>query len=205
MSLTYSYAASAGASGVGTSAGNIGQLVSISGTVNGQSRSQAFSFDNVGRLLTATGWGVWQRRYGYDRWGNRTGTWDATSGGNQLQNILIATTGSVVNNRVASVNSVTYSYDVSGSVANDGGHGYTYDGEGRQVSVDGGSTAQTTYDSQNRRAKKVVGVVTTHYVWEGNHEIAEYNGATGALISEYVYAAARMVARDQSGVQRYYH
>jgi YD repeat-containing protein len=57
MSLNYSYAASAGASGVGTAAGNSGQLMSIAAgsTINGQLRPQGFTCDTVGRLATATG------------------------------------------------------------------------------------------------------------------------------------------------------
>ena len=35
--------------------------------------------------------------------------------------------------------------------------------------------------------------------------IAEDNGGTGALISDYIYSGSRMVARDQSGVLKYYH
>ena len=120
MSLTYSYAASAGASGLGTTAGNGGQLMIISGTVNSASRNQTFTYDTLSRLATASGWSTWGRRYSYDRWGNRTGMWDAVTGGNQLQNIAIATTGSVANNRIANVNGVTYSYDVSGNCINDG-------------------------------------------------------------------------------------
>jgi hypothetical protein len=53
--------------------------------------------------------------------------------------------------------------------------------------------------------KKTTGGVTTHSVWEGSQVIAEYNASTGALLSEYVYAGSRMVAREQSGVMRYYH
>jgi RHS repeat-associated protein len=205
MSLTYGYAATIGASGAGTTPGNSGQLMSISGTINGQSRSQSFTYDNVGRLLTATGWSLWNRRFAFDRWGNRTGMWDAISGGNQLQNIAIATTGGVANNRIANVNGVTYSYDASGNCTGDGAHSYAYDGEGRQASVDSGATTSSAYDSANRRLKKIAGGATTHYVWEGAQVIAEYNGSTGALISEYVYAGSRMVARDQGGVLRYFH
>ncbi len=40
LSLTYGYAASAGASGTSTTAGNSGQLMSITGTVNNQNRAQ---------------------------------------------------------------------------------------------------------------------------------------------------------------------
>jgi RHS repeat-associated protein len=35
--------------------------------------------------------------------------------------------------------------------------------------------------------------------------IAEYNGSTGALINEYIYAGSRMIAREQAGVIRYFH
>jgi YD repeat-containing protein len=68
MDLTYSYQAQAGQSGAGTTAGNSGRLMSITGTVKSVSRNQAFTYDNVGRLKTATGWCVWQRRYDYDCW-----------------------------------------------------------------------------------------------------------------------------------------
>jgi YD repeat-containing protein len=81
MDLTYGYQAQAGQSGAGTTAGNSGQLMSITGTINSVSRDQAFTYDNLGRLKTATGWGVWLRRYDYDRWGNRTAVWNAASRG----------------------------------------------------------------------------------------------------------------------------
>lgn len=204
LSLTYGYSASAGQMGAGSLAGNSGQMVSITGSVNGQTRNQAFTYDNVGRLATATG-STWQRRYGYDRWGNRTGVWNATNGGTQIQSVAIATTASVANNRVANVNSISYSHDASGNVTNDGSHGYGYDGEGRMANVDGGATASYTYDASNWRVKKVAGGITTHCVWEGGVVIAEYNAATGALVSEYIYAGSRMVAREQGGVLRYYH
>jgi RHS repeat-associated protein len=205
MSLTYSYSALGSAFGAGTTPGNTGQLASISGTINSQSRNQAFTYDNLGRLLTATGWSAWTRRFAYDRWGNRTGMWDALAGGVQLQNIAIDTTGSVANNRIANVNGFTYSYDQSGNCTSDGAQSYGYDGEGRQVTVDSGATYTSTFDSNNWRLKKVNGGLTTHYVWEGSQVIAEYNGSTGTLISEYVYAGSRMVAREQGAVLRYYH
>ena len=207
MSLNYSYAASAGASGVGTTAGNSGQLMAISSgsTINGQARDQAFTYDDVGRLVTASGWAAWGRRFSYDRWGNRVGMWDAVTGGNQLQDVQIGLVGGVASNRVTSVNSSLYTHDASGNLTNDSAHTYAYDGESRLTSVDNGANAANTYDSNNWRVKKVSGGVTTHYVWEGSQVIAEYNGTTGVLISEYIYAGSRMVARDQSSVLRYYH
>src|SRR5262249_9953325 len=72
LSLSYGYEADAGKMGSGSTPGNSGQLISINGTINGQGRNQAFAYDNVGRLVTATGWGAWARRFDYDRYGNRT-------------------------------------------------------------------------------------------------------------------------------------
>ncbi len=122
-----------------------------------------------------------------------------------MQSIVIQPGGSAVNNRVQSINAVSYSYDASGNVTGDGVRSYSYDGEGRQVSVNGGAVSTSVYDSSNRRVKKTAGGVTTHYIWEGSQVIAEYNASTGALISEYIYAGSRMVARDQGGVVRYFH
>lgn len=205
MCLSYGYSASAGQMGTSTTAGNSSQLMSVTGTVNGQTRNQGFTYDNLGRLLTASAWSAQGRRYGYDRWGNRTGVWNAVSGGTQIQNIAIAQTGSVANNRIASVNGTGYNYDASGNMISDGLHSYGYNAEGRLASVDGGSTASYTYDANNWRVKKVTGGVTTHCVWEESEVIAEYDAATGAAISEYVYAGNRLVARDQAGVMRYFH
>jgi hypothetical protein len=44
-----------------------------------------------------------QRRFAYDRWGNRTGEWDATSGGNQLQDIVLQQSGGIPTNRIQTV------------------------------------------------------------------------------------------------------
>ena len=72
------------------------------------------------------------------------------------------------NNQIATVNGVSYSYDLSGNLTADGTHNYQYDAASRMVSVDGGSTTSSSYDSANRRVKKVAGGVTTHYIWEGS-------------------------------------
>src|SRR5262249_10936436 len=141
-----------------------------------------------------------QRRFVYDRWGNRTGVWDATSGGNQIQNVSLQSvtfpgTGSAPTNRVSAVNCTSYLNDADGNITNDGVHSYSYDSENRLASVDGGATASYAYDHQNHRIKKVVGSSITHYVWQGAQVMAEYNGGTGALQTEYVYSGSRMVAK----------
>ena len=203
MSLTYGYQAGAGDSGANTTAGNSGQLMTISGMVNGQARNQTFKYDNLGRLVKAGGWNsATNRRFVYDRWGNRTEVWDAVSGGTRIQNI----SASATTNRINTVNNVVYSYDASGNQTWDGATSYVYDGEGRIMSASGpGGAASYMYDSSSRRVKKTIAGVTTVSVWEGSQVIAEYNEATGALLAEYVYAGDRLVAREQGSVRRYYH
>ncbi len=202
LSLSYSYAASSGQMGGGSTAGNAGQLMSVSGSIGGQTESAAYTYDNVGRLVTSnqTSNSVSaQRRFVYDRWGNRSEMWNATSGGSQIQSVSLEQSGGVPTNRITSVtqgSTLNYSYDSAGNVTSDGVHSYTYDAENRVVSVDSGSTASYSYDHQNRRVKKTVGSTTTHYVWQDEQVIAEHNGSTGAMLNEYIYAKGRMIARE---------
>ncbi len=188
MSLSYSYQAQAGQMGVNTTAGNAGQLMTVSGSINGSTEMIAYTYDNYGRLVTSnqvSNSTSAQRRFAYDRWGNRTGVWDATSGGNQIQSISYPQTlqgqGSAPTNRIGSVtnnsSTVNYTYDANGNVTNDGAHTYIYDGENRVVSIDGG-TAQYRYDPQNHRVCKIVGSSWTHYLWQGDQCLAEHDGTT---------------------------
>jgi RHS repeat-associated protein len=208
MNLTYSYQASAGQMGAGSTAGNAGQLIAINNnsTINGTSESAAYTYDNLGRLVTSnqTSNGASAgRRFAYDRWGNRTGMWDAVSGGNLLQNIVIDGA-----NHIWSVNAgnsnPNYYYDPAGNLVWAEGHSYTYDAENRLVSVDGGATGQYSYDPSNRRYKKVTGGVTTHYIWQRSQVIAEYDGSGGTVTAEYVYSGSRMIAKIASGTSQYF-
>ncbi|HEX5081228.1 MAG TPA: RHS repeat-associated core domain-containing protein, partial [Blastocatellia bacterium] len=191
--------------------GNSGQIVSVTGTINGQDRSQTFTYDNVGRLLTATGLstqGPWARRYEYDQYGNQTKVWDAVSGGSQLQNTTIeVNTLGAKTNRIASVNGTLFGYDASGNVTDDGTREYTYDAENRSVGVRvklNGLSESYGYDAANHRVKKVVGAVVTHYIWEGDQVIAEYErgGNTPANGTRYYHQdrLSTRVITDGSGV-----
>jgi hypothetical protein len=96
--------------GSGSTAGSAGQLIAINNnsTINGTAESAAFTYDNVGRLVTSnqtSNGSSAQRRFGFDRWGNRTGVWDATSGGNQIQSITLQGSGGIPTNQIQSVTS----------------------------------------------------------------------------------------------------
>jgi RHS repeat-associated protein len=208
LNLTYSYNASAGQMGTGTTAGNAGQLVAVSGSISGTTEMVAYTYDNYGRLATSnqvSNGASAQRRFAYDRWGNRTSVWDATAGGNQIQSISLVQSGGVPTNRISSVTTtgtVNYSYDASGNVTNDGSHSYTYDSENRLVNLDSG-VASYAYDHQNRRYKKTVGLTVTHYVWEGAQVLSEHNGSTGAVQVDYIQSGSRLLAKVAGGTMNY--
>lgn len=212
MNPTYSYNASAGQMGVGSTAGNAGQLMSISGTVNSSTESASYTYDNYGRLATSdqtSNSSSAQRRFAYDRWGNRTGTWDAVSGGTQIQSIALQQSGGAPTNRIASETvsgaggyTRNYSYDSNGNVTDNGLHTFTYDSENRLVGTDIG-TATYDYDYQNRRYKKSVGNNITHYIWEGGQVVAEHNGSTGVVQVDYIYNGSRLIAKAVGGTVSY--
>ncbi|HEY3135852.1 MAG TPA: hypothetical protein VGL29_07470, partial [Blastocatellia bacterium] len=54
MQLSYNYAAVAGQSGAGTTAGNSGQLMSMFGTIGGISEGALYYYDDLGRLATSS-------------------------------------------------------------------------------------------------------------------------------------------------------
>src|SRR6185369_8606970 len=211
MNVIYDYTAkAAGQMGAGSTVGNAGQLMNVSGTINGTTETAAYTYDNYSRLVTSdqtSNGSSAQRRFAYDRWGNRTGVWNATSGGTQIQSIALQGSGGIPTNQIASVtagSTLNYSYDAAGNVTSDGVHSYGYDSENRIVSVDGGSTASYAYDNENRRHKKTIGATVTHYVWQGSHVLAEHNGTTGAVLTDYVYSGRRMIAKIASGVTLYF-
>ncbi|MGH9822901.1 MAG: RHS repeat domain-containing protein, partial [Blastocatellia bacterium] len=190
----------AGQMGPGTNPGDTGQLTVINNsTINGTTESAANTYDLQGRLVTSsltTNGASAQRRFAYDRLGNRTGMWDSVSAGNQLQSITLHQSGGAPTNQIQSVTgngAGTYTYDAAGNLTGDGVHTYQYDGENRLITVDTGATAAYAYDYHNRRFRKAVGSTVTHYIWEGNHVLAEHNGSTGAQIVDYVYAASRII------------
>jgi RHS repeat-associated protein len=214
LDLTYSYVASAGSSGAGSTAGNAGQLMGVSGSINATTESASYTYNNVGSLVTSnqvSNGSSAQRRFEYDQWGNRSKVWDATSGGTQIQSVSLQMIffpgGSARTNRITSVTNngvtVNYTYDAAGNVTNDGNHTYAYDSESRMVSIDSGA-ASYAYDHSNRRYKKTVSSTVTHYVWEGSQVLAEHNGSTGSALVDYIYRGSRMIAKIASGTINYF-
>jgi len=211
MNVTYDYQAAAGKMGAGSTAGNAGQLMAISGTINSTTESAAYSYDNLGRLLTSnqtTNGSSAQRKFAYDRWGNRTTVWQSLFGGTPIQTVTLEQSGGAPTNRITTVTNngtpSNYLYDAAGNVTNDGVHTYQYDADNRLVSVDSGATAQYKYDHQNCRVSKIIGSTWTHYVWQDWQVITEHDATTGYTTNptyqvssarvDYIYSGSRMIS-----------
>jgi RHS repeat-associated protein len=119
-----------------------------------------------------------------------TYTYDATS--NRLTKISGGTTSTTVpstSNKISAVGGTSYTYDAAGNVTAIGTQSYVWNAAGqmKEAKVSGSTVGAYTYDSQNRRVKKVAGGNTTHYVYGLNGLLyGEYDNS-GNLIREYVY------------------
>jgi RHS repeat-associated protein len=118
-----------------------------------------FVYDQFNRLATSTvtqGPGPTQNFwYVEDIYGNR---WqqNVTAGTGPAPSIAF----NAINNQITTAG---YAYDYPGNLTSDGLHTYTYDAEGNVLSVDGGSTAQYTYDAMNRRVRVQTASSTNEY------------------------------------------
>jgi len=182
----------------GNAIGNNGQIQCINDVSSGigdAGRSVAYTYDPLGRLLTAktagsTQYPAWGLSWTYDRYGNRSAQ-TVTAGSGYTSSLTI----NPVNNQITSP---AFTYDTSGNVIAvpaPMSAGYTYDGEECNTGYTGsGSIATYTCDGNNLRVEKVVtgtNAVTTVSVRSGGQVIAEYDN--GAAVTsptrEYLYAS----------------
>jgi hypothetical protein len=133
--------------------------MAISGTIESQTESAVYTYDNLRRLVTSahTMNGVSaERRFEYDRWGNRTGVWDELSGGSQIQSVELEESGGVPTNRLDSVETsrvpADYTCDAAGNVTDDDVNTYVYDAKNRLVSINSGAEQYNSRRSIASRA-----------------------------------------------------
>ncbi len=107
--------------------------------------------------LTVQAGTVQNYTYTYDRYGNRWGQ-TALQGGSSFSASFNESTNQITTSG--------YAYDAAGNMTNDGVHTYTYDAEGKIITVDGGSTAKYVYDSLNRRTWVQANGSTYEYVFD---------------------------------------
>ena len=189
--------------GYGTSANN-GNVTSQTISAPGLTLTQSYGYDELNRLKTATESGVWSQTYSYDQYGNRAVTAGYVPNTTLTPQTLTAFNAS--NNRL-----VGSSYDAAGNQVQDAaGRTFSYDGENRQVSFNGG-TATYSYDGDGRRVKKVDGAGTTIFVYNVMGQmVAEYSttppqgaGGTSYLTADHLGSTRVVTKQDQSVKARY--
>jgi RHS repeat-associated protein len=113
-------------------------------------------------------------------------------------------------NQYASVGGTAFTYDLKGNLTADGASTYAYDAENRLTQAARvGVTTTYAYDGLGRRISKNVGSTITQYLLDGDEEIAEYNGS-GSLLRRFVYGPSiddriSMYADASAASERYYY
>ena len=112
-------------------------------------------------------------------------------------------------NQYSAVGGVLQVYDSNGNLTDDGYNAFTFDAKNRLLTaVNPQHTASYAYDALDRRVAKTVDTLTTKYLLDGAMEVAEYDGATDALLLRYVYGpgmTAPVAEISAAGARRYLH
>ena len=166
--------------------------------------AQAFGYDNLDRLTTATHPLTLDQTFTYDPVGNRTTN-------SALYNVV---------NQLTEDANFIYTYDLNGNLTRktfkvSGNHtDYTYDAENRLIRVDEfafgsstpGATSTYRYDGLGRRIEKVGNGITRRYVYDAEDILLEYDG-TNALQARYTHGPGidEPIAMTRSGSTYFYH
>jgi RHS repeat-associated protein len=182
-----------------------GRINSKSDTVEGATSNYMYTYDSMGRLQTVTLDGTLVEEYRYDSVGRR----------NYEMNILKGIYGRTLTysdeDHLLTVGDVTYQYDEDGFLtAKTRGSkitSFNYSSRGELLSLTFPDERVIEYvnDPLGRKiAKKVDGVITEKYLWQGlTRLLAVYDGIDN-LVMRFEYADARMpVAMTRDGATYY--
>ncbi|MEJ2428208.1 MAG: RHS repeat-associated core domain-containing protein [Deltaproteobacteria bacterium] len=186
-----------------------GRITSKTESVAGVTSNYTYSYDPMGRLLTVTKDGNLVEEYQYDSVGTRTYEM------NSLRDISGRTFTYDDEDHLLTVNDASYQYDLDGYLTTKTvgteppyeitNYSYSSKGELLSVSLPDGTLVEYIHDPLGRRtAKKVNGVITEKYLWQGlTRLLAVYDG-NDILLSRFLYADGRMpVAMEQGGATYY--
>jgi len=189
---------------------NSGRITSKTETVNGVSSTYVYTYDTMGRLLTATKDLVPVEEYQYSANGTRIHEH------NTLRNVTRDLTYSdeehlLTVSDIQTEDTTSYQYEFDGfrlsKTDSSGTTQYTYStlGELLKVILPDGRVIEYTYDPMQRRvAKKINGAVVEKYLWQGlTRLLAVYDGSDN-LIMRFEYADGRMPVAMTAGDSRYY-
>lgn len=189
------------------------RVTSITDSLN-SANSATYTYTMDGRLASAVGpWGDYA--WTYDHVGNRTTdtrylasvlTKDDVYNYSSSSNRLLS-----VDNNSGGVNRMI-SYTADGNIDTDiqtaaPSRDYDYDDDGRlgMISANGSVVATNDYDAFEHRVRRIEAGVERHFVFSpGGMLLGEYDGATGTVVTEYIWLNNRLVGSvDAAGVLSY--
>jgi RHS repeat-associated protein len=132
--------------------------VTITAALTDSTRSIAYTYDPLGRLVAATDTTGESSAYAYDAVGNRTVLTD-TAG--------VHTYTYDAANRLTGVDGVSYTWDARGNLRSNGVFTYTYDGAGHRVRAESVSaTVVYTYGLDSLLVGRSAGGAAATYAWD---------------------------------------
>jgi RHS repeat-associated protein len=180
---------------------NNGDVMAIANNKD-TTRSQAFTYDQLNRVSSASDNAHWGNTYGYDAWGNLLQK--AALGSKPLGESLGVSAD--VQNRLHVAAGADYQYDAAGNMTyNASGMYYSYDQENR-ITGAGGYTY--VYDADGNRVEKTTGGSSPSGMvyWYMAPGIVAESDLSGNLQSEYVFFEGGRVARiDLPGNTLHYY
>lgn len=85
-----------------------------------------------------------------------------------------------VNNQLTQFGPSSLSYDANGNLTSDGANTYTWNARNQLVSISGSASANFQYDAFGRRTNKMVGAMSTGYLYDGVNPVEEFSGGAGS-------------------------
>jgi RHS repeat-associated protein len=182
-----------------------GRIIEKAETIEGVTSNFSYTYDPVGRLLTVTWDNTLVEAYAYGPNGTRI------QETNVLRGISDRTLAYSDEDHLLSAGDTTYQYDADGHLISrtQGSDVTSYDyssrGELLSVTRPDGSYIQYVYDPLGRRiAKKVDGVITEKYLWQGLTRLLAVFDGNENLIMRFAYADSRVpVSMEKNGTSYY--
>jgi RHS repeat-associated protein len=161
---------------------SLGRILTKGDWMNGTNTNWKYKYDLAGRLDSVWANGSLSAWYGYD------------SNGVRISGTGISGVSVDAQDRVTSANGISYAYDENGrmvsrsSVTGTTRYHYTLQGELLSVVLPSGDSVSYTLDAIGRRiARKLNGVATNRWLWEGSlRPVAEVD-SIGNILTRYVY------------------
>ncbi len=158
-----------------------------------------YTYDDFNRLATTVQTSGVAFNYKYDRFGNR---WqqNVTAGSGPAPQYAFD-----ANNRIIPTNctnTTAFCYDAAGNMLQDTFHTYSYDAEGRILTVDAtsGSPTSYAYDAMGHRAQRTKGGVVSYFGYDlAGHSIVEYQTNPNLGVRFEAYAGPRHLVTYSHG------